>query len=138
MSADDAYSVLGIVKKDGKPVEESLIRRSYFSLAQKYHPDKNPDGRDMFEKVNKAYEFLCSRTGKVTDGPDPSNLLLILKTQVILFSRYSAGKFQSFSAIRFFKNNSGEILQWHDPYFDRLIARLLGCLLDGLNLIIDY
>lgn len=48
----------------------------------------------MFEKVNKAYEFLCSKS-KVTDGPDPDNIVLILKAQSILFSRYKDGKFQS-------------------------------------------
>lgn len=86
MSVEDAYEVLG-VNKTGKPIDDNVIRRAYFALAQKYHPDKNPDGRDMFEKVNRAYEFLCSRTGKVSDGPDANNLLLILKTQVILYSR---------------------------------------------------
>lgn len=42
----------------------------------------------MFEKVNKAYEFLCSAV-KIKDGPDPQNIALILKTQCILFKRYS-------------------------------------------------
>lgn len=42
----------------------------------------------MFEKVNKAYEFLCSAV-KIKDGPDPENIALILKTQCILFKRYS-------------------------------------------------
>lgn len=45
----------------------------------------------MFERVNKAYEFLCSRT-KVTEGPDPQNIVLILKAQSILFSRYKESK----------------------------------------------
>ncbi len=47
--------------------------------------------QDMFEQVNKAYEFLCSRT-KITEGPDPKNIVLILKAQSILFSRYSPCK----------------------------------------------
>ena len=46
----------------------------------------------MFEQVNKAYEFLCSRS-KVTEGPDPENIVLILKTQCILFARYKDGMF---------------------------------------------
>ncbi len=72
--------------------DEAKIRKAYFRLAQKYHPDKNPEGRDMFEKVNKAYEFLCSKS-KITEGPDPKNVVLILKAQSILFSRHKEGEF---------------------------------------------
>jgi len=46
--------------------------------------------QDMFEKVNKAYEFLCSKS-KITEGPDPKNIVLVLKAQSILFSRYKEG-----------------------------------------------
>ena len=67
------------------------MRKAYFKLAQKYHPDKNPEGRDMFEAVNKAYEFLCSKN-KLVEGPDPQNIVLILQAQSILFKRYKEGK----------------------------------------------
>ena len=67
--------------------DESKIRKAYFKMAQNYHPDKNPNGRDMFEKVNSAYEFLCSKTTKLSDQPDPGNIVLILRAQSILFSR---------------------------------------------------
>ncbi|XP_073797395.1 dnaJ homolog subfamily C member 13 isoform X1 [Danio rerio] len=87
MSVDDAYEVLNLPVGQGQH-EESKIRKAYFRLAQKYHPDKNPEGRDMFEKVNKAYEFLCSKSARVVDGPDPENIILILKTQSILFNRH--------------------------------------------------
>ncbi|GAB0184323.1 dnaJ subfamily C member 13 [Grus japonensis] len=87
MSIDDAYEVLNLPKGQGQH-DESKIRKAYFRLAQKYHPDKNPEGRDMFEKVNKAYEFLCTKSAKVIDGPDPENIILILKTQSILFNRH--------------------------------------------------
>ncbi|XP_054876884.1 dnaJ homolog subfamily C member 13-like isoform X2 [Poeciliopsis prolifica] len=87
MSVDDAYDVLNLPKGQGQH-EESKIRKAYFRLAQKYHPDKNPEGRDMFEKVNKAYEFLCTKSARIVDGPDPENIILILKTQSILFNRH--------------------------------------------------
>ncbi|XP_035285629.1 dnaJ homolog subfamily C member 13-like isoform X1 [Anguilla anguilla] len=87
MSVDEAYEVLSLPEGQGLH-EESVIRKAYFRLAQKYHPDKNPEGRDMFEKVNKAYEFLCTKSARVVDGPDPENIILILKTQSILFNRH--------------------------------------------------
>ncbi|KAJ8336734.1 hypothetical protein SKAU_G00379540 [Synaphobranchus kaupii] len=87
MSVDEAYEVLSLIQGQGL-LEESVIRKAYFRLAQKYHPDKNPEGRDMFEKVNKAYEFLCTKSARTVDGPDPENIILILKTQSILFNRH--------------------------------------------------
>lgn len=87
MSIEEAYDVLNLPKGQGMQ-DESKIRKAYFRLAQKYHPDKNPEGRDIFEKVNKAYEYLCTKSAKAVDGPDPENIILILKTQSILFNRY--------------------------------------------------
>ncbi|KAK2150998.1 hypothetical protein LSH36_380g05005 [Paralvinella palmiformis] len=86
MSIEEAYKVLNLPLQQGGH-EEAKVRKAYFRLAQKYHPDKNPEGREMFEQVNKAYEFLCSRS-KVKEGPDPHNIVLILKAQCILFARY--------------------------------------------------
>ncbi|XP_023933252.1 dnaJ homolog subfamily C member 13-like [Lingula anatina] len=86
MSIEEALETLKL-PKDPEGTDEGKIRKAYFRLAQKYHPDKNPEGRDMFEKVNKAYEFLCSKT-KITEGPDPDNIVLILRAQSILFSRH--------------------------------------------------
>jgi len=45
---EEAYTVLGLEK--GKSYEDSVIRKAYFKLATKFHPDKNPDGRETFEK----------------------------------------------------------------------------------------
>jgi len=47
--------------------------------------------QELFESVNKAYEFLCSQA-KITEGPNPQNIVLILKAQSILFSRYKNGE----------------------------------------------
>ncbi|ESO09053.1 hypothetical protein HELRODRAFT_156562 [Helobdella robusta] len=86
MSVDEALETLNLDLHD-KKLDEAVVRKAYFRLAHKYHPDKNPDGREMFEKVNKAYEFLCSRV-KLSDGPNPENIVLILKSQSILFERF--------------------------------------------------
>ena len=57
-------------------------------------PTPPPPPQEMFEQVNKAYEFLCSKA-KVKDGPDPQNIVLILKAQSILFSRYKEGRWRN-------------------------------------------
>jgi len=48
--------------------------------------------QEIFEAVNKAYEFLCSKSAKRTEGPDPHRIVLLLQTQSILFKRYADGQ----------------------------------------------
>jgi DnaJ homolog subfamily C member 13 len=75
--------------------DQSLVRRAYFKLAQKYHPDKNPDGREIFEQINYAYEFLTSTLirSKNTSLPDAQRIILCLKSQSIIYSRHYEGLF---------------------------------------------
>ncbi|XP_028029747.1 dnaJ homolog subfamily C member 13 isoform X2 [Bombyx mandarina] len=86
MSATQALGVLGLPPDTS---DDAVVRRAYYRLAQQHHPDKNPEGRDRFEAVNQAYEFLCSRNVWTGDGPNTNNIVLILRTQTILFQRYS-------------------------------------------------
>lgn len=105
MTVEEAYGNLGL---QGTAHDEAVIRKAYYKLAQQFHPDKNPEGRvsfpgfwvqnfqegvfqERFEQVNQAYEFLCSRTSWNADGPNPNNIVLLLKTQSILFHRHSEG-----------------------------------------------
>ncbi|XP_075217212.1 receptor mediated endocytosis 8 isoform X2 [Lycorma delicatula] len=88
MSVDDAYEALELER--GQHHEETSVRKAYYRLAQKYHPDKNAEGRERFVLMKNAYEFLCSRSSWAENGPNPKNINLILKTQSILFDRYSA------------------------------------------------
>ncbi|KAF8274052.1 DnaJ protein [Lactarius quietus] len=52
----DPYQVLG-VGKDSSPAE---IKKVYFSLARKYHPDTNPDknAQEKFVEIQEAYDIL--------------------------------------------------------------------------------
>lgn len=52
----DPYQVLG-VKKDASPAE---IKKTYFALARKYHPDTNPDKgtQEKFVEIQEAYDIL--------------------------------------------------------------------------------
>lgn len=43
MTVDEAYKVLGLPV--GEQHNEANVRKSYYKLAQMYHPDKNPQGR---------------------------------------------------------------------------------------------
>ena len=57
MSKKDYYEVLG-VKKDASADE---IKKSYRSLAKKYHPDKNPNDKvaeEHFKEIQEAYDVV--------------------------------------------------------------------------------
>jgi DnaJ family protein C protein 13 len=99
---DQAVKLLNL--KDGEGNKE--LRRSYRKLARKYHPDKNPAGREMFESVQKAYEFLLEALGSGTKirvnvaggdhcaepvlGRDTSKekMRLLVKAQLLICRRY--------------------------------------------------
>ncbi|KAJ8765401.1 hypothetical protein K2173_012098 [Erythroxylum novogranatense] len=75
------------ISKHIEEIDEEKLKRQYRKLAMKYHPDKNPEGREKFLAVQKAYERLQA-TIQGLQGPQPWRLLLLLKGQCILYRRY--------------------------------------------------
>lgn len=49
------------LSKQIQNLDEDKLKRQYRKLAMKYHPDKNPEGREKFLAVQKAYECLQVR-----------------------------------------------------------------------------
>jgi DnaJ family protein A protein 2 len=60
------YDRLG-VKPDAS---ESEIKKAFYKLAQRWHPDKNPDNKEeaeeKFKEINEAYEVLSDKTKRET------------------------------------------------------------------------
>src|SRR3989338_2600229 len=59
MAKRDFYEILGVSKN----ASEDEIKKNYRKLAIKYHPDKNPDNKELEEKFKEeaeAYEVLSN------------------------------------------------------------------------------
>lgn len=50
----DYYKTLGVEKT----ANDAQIRSAFRKLSLEYHPDKNPNGTEIFQKINEAYENL--------------------------------------------------------------------------------
>lgn len=50
----DYYNILGVDKKASK----DEIKKAFYKLAQKYHPDKKEGNEAKFKEVNEAYQTL--------------------------------------------------------------------------------
>ena len=56
LNRDDFYKELGV----SRGASQSEIKKAYFQLAKKYHPDvnKSPEAEAKFTKISTAYETL--------------------------------------------------------------------------------
>ena len=57
MSLVEALHILNIFSN---PVTKDLIKTNYRRLANKYHPDRNPNGLKMMQDINISYQYLST------------------------------------------------------------------------------
>ena len=84
LSDDESYRLLDCEKG----ADAAKLKKSYRKLAIKYHPDKNPDGHEMFQKIQKAYEHLTSKKGVGEDKNQAHGIKLVLKAHVCLYKQH--------------------------------------------------
>lgn len=87
MTEAEACAVLEVETGVDGVVGEEELKSAYRRLARRYHPDKNPAGRDKFLAVQRAYARLQAGAAG-GQGPQAWRILLLLKTQCILYRRY--------------------------------------------------
>jgi DnaJ family protein C protein 13 len=93
LTAAEAARVLGLDVNAPEGLTEDAMKAAYRKLARQYHPDRNPEGRDKFEAVQKAFEALSQAGadgGGNGGGPQPWRILLLLRAQCILYKRYAS------------------------------------------------
>ena len=84
MAKRDLYEILGVEKS----ANEADIKKAYRRLAQKYHPDRNPDNKDAEEKFKEAWsEF----QGKKFESSFLMTSILLMKREKP-FARYEMVK----------------------------------------------
>lgn len=59
---------LGILEIHVSPVTKAMIKSTHKRLVSKYHPDRNPTGHEMTQKINVARDFLVKQ-------PEPIHVL---------------------------------------------------------------
>ncbi|MBA3954656.1 J domain-containing protein [Candidatus Dependentiae bacterium] len=71
-SGNPVYAAAIFGLKPGQTIEKNELRKIYYDLIRKYHPDKNPLGSDLSKVITTAYSAIIEK-GLNLDALYPSN-----------------------------------------------------------------
>lgn len=78
----DAFKILGLTGV----ITPEIIKQAYRKASMKYHPDRNPSGKEMMQLINSAYEAIKNFSGKAEiASSNYSQLLSQALNQIINF-----------------------------------------------------
>ena len=72
----DIKKALEILEIETTQIDYKYLKKKYYKLALRYHPDKNteiPDSCEKFQKINEAYHFLCKELNLIDEQDINSN-----------------------------------------------------------------
>jgi len=72
----DIKKALEILEIETTQIDYKYLKKKYYKLALRYHPDKNkdiPESCEKFQKINEAYHFLCKELNLIDEQDTNSN-----------------------------------------------------------------
>lgn len=131
MTVNEALDVLGIVDS---PVTREMIKLNHRRLLSKYHPDRNPHGHVMAQKINVARDFLFTLPEPIRPSSNQSSYQHSYRSYSQPFVKYVRGmivtkeyattyvsgdtfRFREVLKEHWFRWNPDEKHWWRDGFF---------------------